>query len=419
MSPARTIAVIGTLDTKSAEIRYVRDRIRAAGLGALVIDSGILGHPTLQANVSRAEVAASAGRTLQEVQQAGSRGAAVEYMQQGLRTLVRRLYEDGRVHSALCLGGAEGGLLGAAAMQTLPVGVPKLIVSPSASGRREFGPFMGSSDVLVMHSVIDILGLNAVARSVYNNAVAAIVGMTANAGALPVSGRPAVGMTMLGQTTPGAMVIARHLEDAGYEPVIFHANGIGGPAMDAFVHDGLFAGVIDFTVSELANTLFDGLHATGPDRMTAAVRAKIPLLVVPGAGDFFNQGPLETVPTRYRSRSLYHHNPVATLVRLEAAEMRQLGQLIAQRLSEATGPTEVMAPTRGLSLIGVPGGPIADAEADAALVESLREHLPRTINLTVLDDAINNESFASEVSRRFLALMPKADLSKDNASDRS
>jgi uncharacterized protein (UPF0261 family) len=399
------IVVIGTLDTKSDEIRFVRDLLLRFGARVTVIDSGILGTPTLSADISREDVAAEGGYSLRDVQESGSRGAAVERMQQCLRKLARRLYDEGSLDGLLCLGGAEGALMGAAAAHALPVGVPKMIVSPSASGRREFGPFMGSSDVVVMHSVIDILGLNSVARSVFSNAAAAIYGMCTLAGDLPDGDRRSVGMTMLGQTTPGAMIIAANLEEAGYEPIIFHANGIGGPAMDSFARDGRLVGVIDFTLSEVANSIFDGIHSTSSSRMTAAVKAGLPLVVVPGAGDFFNQGPLESVPEIYRSRQLYQHNPVATLVRLNAAEMEHLADDIADRVNPATAPTAVIVPTKGLSLVGVPGGPIADETADAALVERLRTRLAAHIHFEVVEEDINSPVFASRVAALFLDLV--------------
>lgn len=399
------IILIGTLDTKSGEIGFVRDVLKSLGADVLVVDSGILGIPTLKADITRAEVAQAGGHTLEYVQQIGTRGDAILLMQEGLRAVTRGLWGLGQVDGVLCLGGAEGALMGSAAMQVLPVGVPKLIVSPSASGRREFGPFMGSSDIAVMHSVVDILGLNSVAKSVFSNAAAAIYGMATLAGKSPHSERPCVGMTMLGQTTPGAMIVARRLEEAGYEPIIFHANGVGGPAMDAMARDGLLAGVIDFTLSEPANSLFDGLHSTSPDRMTAAVIAGLPLLVVPGAGDFFNQGPMSSVPLEYRTRQLYHHNPVATLVRLTEAEMRALAEVIIERLSGATAVTEIMVPRGGLSLIGVSGGAICNPSADAALIETLTENLPRNIRLTVIDDHINGEHFAGAVADRFIDMM--------------
>lgn len=401
------VALIGTLDTKGAEIAFVRERLAQLDTGAIVIDSGILGIPGITADIPRERVAEAAGSTLVAVQNAGSRSAAVEMMQQALQVLIRSLYDDGRIDGVLCLGGAEGGLMGAAAMRALPVGVPKIVVSPSASGRREFGPFMGSSDILVMHSVIDILGLNSVARSVFGNAAAAIAGMCRWGGERPSTDRPSIGLTMLGQTTPGAMVVASRLEEAGYEPIIFHANGVGGPAMDDMARDGVLSGVIDFTLSEVSNTMFDGVHATGPDRMRAAVECGLPLLVVPGALDFFNQGALDTVPDEYRKRPHYRHNPVATLIRVNEAEMRTLGREIAERISDAVAPTAVMVPMEGLSLIGVPGGPISDSAAETALVEALRENLPASVPLEVLKTDINSPEFGEAVAARFLAMLER------------
>jgi uncharacterized protein (UPF0261 family) len=399
------IAAIGTLDTKGREIQYVRERIAALGGEPVVIDVGILGEPGCAADVSREEVARAGGHELEEVRAAGSRGAAVELMQAGVRRLVADMHERDGLDGALCLGGAEGALIGAAAMQELPVGIPKVIVSPSASGPRAFGPFVGRRDVTVMHSVIDILGLNPIARAVFDNAVAAVVGMAREAGsAVTGLGERSVGVTMLGQTTPGAMAAYDVLADAGWSPVIFHANGVGGPAMEDLIADSSLAGVIEFSISELANSLFDGVHATDERRLTVAAEHGIPQIVTPGCADFFNQGPLDSVPERWRDRPLYKHNPVATLVRLRSEEMAELGRMVARRLSPATGPTAVIVPTGGYSLIDVEGGPLWDHEADMALVEALAAELPPEIPLERVDRPVNDPEFGRHVARRFLEL---------------
>jgi uncharacterized protein (UPF0261 family) len=400
----RSVAVIGTLDTKSAEIKYIAHELERQGLSAVVIDSGILGQGTFTPEITRERVAEAAGLTLEEVRAAGSRGAAVEHMQRGLRAIVPALAAEGLIHGAICLGGAEGGLLGAAAMHDLPIGFPKLIVSPSASGRREFGPFMGSTDMLVMHSVIDILGLNPLARSVFDNAAAAMAGMVLFAGRPPEESARTIGITMLGQTTPGAAVMRALLEEEGYEPIVFHANGVGGPAMDALVAQGGLHGVIEFTVSEIANSVKDGIHATGPDRMRAAAEAGVPLLVVPGAADFFNQGPRDSVPVEYAGRAQYFHNPVATLVRMSADEMAEVGRRLASVVDDARGPVRILVPAGGFSLIGVEGGAIHDREADDALVEALRSSLrdPEVLEVVSLD--INDPGFGRLAAQRFLEL---------------
>jgi uncharacterized protein (UPF0261 family) len=290
-------------------------------------------------------------------------------------------------------------------MHALPVGVPKLIVSPSASGRRAFGPFVGEGDVTVMHSVIDILGLNEISRAIFDNAAAAIVGMARDAGrAVRELGEKCVGITMLGQTTPGVMRVRDALVQAGHEPVIFHANGVGGPAMETLVEAGALGGVIDYTLSELANSLMDGIHTTGPDRLRVAGRHGLPQVVVPGCVDFFNQGARDTVPERYRARQSYFHNPVATLVRLTAEEETALGRMVAERLNEARGPVRVVAPTRGFSLADIEGGDLWDPEADRAFLDSLREALRSDIPYESVDAHVDDDAFADVVAERYLTM---------------
>ena len=405
MTDEPQIALIGTLDTKGEEIAYVRDRLAGLGARTIVIDSGILGEPGTNADVTRQEVAREAGYDLELIASAGSRGAAVELMEEGVRAVCLRLWLEGRLDGVLCLGGAEGALLGAAGMQALPLGVPKVIVTPSASGRRPFGPFVGESDILVMHSVVDILGLNPIARAVFDNAAAAVAGMARNAGAaLSDLDGQSVGITMLGHTTPAVMRIRATLEQAGHEPVVFHANGVGGPAMEKLAEAGALAGVIDYTLSELANTLLDGLHATGPDRLRVAGARGLPQVVVPGCVDFFNQGAPETVPAEYRSRKSYYHNPVATLVRLEPEEMAELGRIVAERLNDSRGPVHVLAPTQGFSLADVEGGDLWFPEADAAFLDALGSALRPDIPLELVDTHVNDPELADLVAERYLLL---------------
>src|SRR3954451_24194410 len=401
-------ALIGTLDTKGDEIAYVRERLTALRVKVLVIDSGILGEPHCAADISHDEVAAAGGYTLEQVRRAGSRGAAVALMQDGVRALAARLFADGRLQGVLCLGGAEGALIGSAAMQALPVGVPKLVVSPSASGRRTFAAFVGESDICVMHSVIDILGINGISRAIFDNAAAAMAGMVHDAGAaLGSLGEHCVGVTMLGQTTPGVMRLREALVRAGHEPVIFHANGVGGPAMEHLCEEGALQGVVDYTLSEVANSLKDGIHSTGPERLTVAGRVGLPQVVVPGCVDFFNQGLRDSLPAEYRTRKTYFHNPVATLVRLSPEEEVELGQLVAARLNDAVGPVHVVAPLRGFSLADAEGGALWDPEADGAFLESLESSLRPDIPFELVDAHVDDHDFADLVAERYLALVPE------------
>jgi uncharacterized protein (UPF0261 family) len=339
----------------------------------------------------------------------------------------------GKFDAMICLGGAEGSVLGAAAAKALPIGVPKIIVSPIASGQRRFGPFMGTRDVLVMHSVIDILGINPISTTVFDNAAAAIWGMLQHGHRLttlhppapsPTPGRggadspsPLVGeegggwgsekyiaVTMLGNTTKGVMIVKDLLAEHGYEAVIFHSNGVGGPAMEELIAQGMFVGVIDFTTDELADPLLGGYHAA-PGRLEQAGAQGLPQVVVPGCVDFAVFGPRHAVPEALRERPAYYHNPEFTLVRLNRDEMAQVGATMARKLSAARGPVIVLVPLGGLSIPNVPGGAFYDPQADAAFRDALRAGLRPDILVREIDAHINDAAFARATAEAFLELM--------------
>ncbi len=405
-----TVLLIGTLDTKGREIAYLRDRLRSFGLGTLVLDSGILGEPLdCEADIPRAEVARAAGCTIDALRSIGTRGAAVEHMVEGVARLTRDLFAAGRFQAMICLGGAEGAVLGAAAAKVLPIGVPKVIVSPIASGQRRFGPLIGTRDVLVMHSVVDILGINPISRTIFDNAAAAIAGMLDRGHRLTHDDGRYVAITMLGNTTKGVMALKERLATRGYEAVIFHSNGVGGPAMEELAEQGAFAGVIDFTTDELADPLLGGYHAA-PDRLEKVGALGLPQVVVPGCIDFAVFGPRHAVPESLRDRPAYYHNPEFTLVRLNRGELAELGTIFARKLNAARGPLAVLVPTRGLSIPNVPGGIFHDPDADAAFVETLRANLRPDIPLRLIDAHINDSMFTDVVAETFLELVtPQGD----------
>jgi len=398
----KQIVIIATLDTKGPEVAYVRDRIEALGARPIVVDSGILGEANgILPDITRSEVAAAAGHTLLKIRAAGSRGAAVEVMAHGVREVVLRLWHQGRLDGVLCLGGAEGALLGVAGMHALPLGVPKVLVTPSASGRRRFAPFAADSDVVMMHSVIDILGVNTISRAIFDNAVAAVVGMTRDGGGeVRIDAGQLTGITMLGNTTPGAMRLREVLESAGRETAVFHANGVGGPAMEKLAAAGCFSGIVDYTLAEISNTYMNGVLAAGPDRLRVAGRCGIPQVVVPGGIDFFNQS--APLPPRWRLRQVYRHNPISMLVRLLPAEMAAVGRIVAERLNDAVGPVCVVIPNLGFSINAVPGGKLWDPEGDAAFIEALSAALRPEIALELVDTHVNDPAFGELVARRYL-----------------
>ncbi|MEO7911923.1 MAG: Tm-1-like ATP-binding domain-containing protein [Roseiflexaceae bacterium] len=407
----KTVLLIGTLDTKGREIAYLRDRVRALGLGTLVLDSGILGQPLgCEADIGRSVVARRGGYELYDLQTIGTRGAAVERMIHGVERVTLDLLADGLIDGLISLGGAEGAVLGAAAAKVLPVGFPKIIVSPIASGQRRFGMFMGTRDVLVMHSVIDILGINPISTTIFDNAAAAVWGMLQHGHRLDSkpqsSDKRYVAVTMLGNTTTGVMAAKDALETRGYEAVIFHSNGVGGPAMEEQIAQGMFVGVIDYTTNELSDPLLGGFHAA-PGRLEKAGELGLPQVVVPGCVDFACFGARHAVPETLRDRPAYYHNPEFTLIRLNRDEMAAVGATMARKLNAARGPVIVLMPTGGLSIPNVPGGAFYDPEADAAFLAALRAGLRGDIPLRLVEAHVNDPAFGQAAAEAFLELMTR------------
>ncbi len=405
----KNVVIVGTLDTKGPEIAYLRDRIRDLGLSTTVIDSGILGEPVgIVPDISHAEAATYAGTTIEAMQNAGSRGKAVEQMRTALRKLVTELYGEGKLDAIVSMGGAEGAVMGAACMMVLPVGVPKVLVSPIASGKHYFEPLVGTSDIIVVHSIVDILGLNPIATTIFDNVAAAVKGLAEHGHALaePEEGKQYVAVTMLGNTTRAVMALKERLEQAGYEAVIFHSNGAGGPAMEELAEAGQFAGIIDYTTNETYDPMVGGIHDGGPDRLRRCGLLGLPQVIVPGCIDFsvFHAG---GIPDALRDRPVYDHNPEYTLVRASHEEMIALGELFCERLNEAKGPVCIAVPTQGLSIPNVPGGPFWNPEADAAFLKALCDGIRADIPVHTFERHVNDPAFGVEVAELFIDLMKK------------
>jgi uncharacterized protein (UPF0261 family) len=389
----RTVLLLGTLDTKGDEFAFLRERLRGAGVGVLLADVGTLEPATVEADFTREQVGAEAGVDVEALRAAGDRGAAIAGMAGAAAALARRLYDEGRIHGVLSAGGSGNTAIATAAMQALPVGVPKLMVSTMAAG--DTSDYVGGVDVTMMASVTDVAGINSISARILANAAGAMAGMV-NAPAPQVEdGRPLVAATMFGVTTPCVTRAREELQRRGYEVLVFHATGTGGKAMEALVEGGLLSGVLDVTTTELCDDLVGGVLSAGPARLEAAGSAGVPQVVSLGALDMVNFGARETVPPKFEDRNLYVHNPSVTLMRTTPEECAELGRRIAGKLAAATGPTSLFVPLGGVSMIDAEGQPFHDPEADAALFDALREGLAgSSVELIELEHNVNDEQFA-------------------------
>jgi uncharacterized protein (UPF0261 family) len=420
------IVLLGTFDTKGVEYQYVRDLIQAAGLETLTVDAGSQGRPHFTPDVPREEVFAAAGTTLAALGYAAEaedhievpagavvyklgndRGKAVESAAAGAAKLLAKFHQEGKVDGVLALGGSAGTTIGTAAMRALPFGVPKVMVSTLASGQVK--PYVGVRDICMMYSVVDISGLNRVSRTVLANAAHAVVGMV-KARSLSAHGLPPVGLqdkplitaTMFGVTTPCVSAAREICEAKDYEVLVFHATGAGGMTMEAFIKDGLIAGVLDITTTELADELVGGVLSAGKDRLTAAGLRGVPQVISLGALDMVNFGPRDTVPEKFKERRFYQHNPTVTLMRTTPEENDKLGKEIAEKASAARGPTAVLLPLKGVSAIDREGQPFWWPEADQALFQSIRNWISPSVKLLELDLHINDPEFAKIAAETLL-----------------
>ena len=403
-----SVYLLATLDTKGREAGFVRDRLRELGVAVVLVDVGSAGAPSLPADISRDQIFAAAGAA--PGGHFPDRGTAVATAAAGARALLVREFAAGRVSGVLGLGGSAGTTIATAAMRALPLGVPKVMVCTLASG--QVRPWVGDKDLFMLNSVVDLVGLNRISRPVLDQAARAMAGLvsfptaappTTSPGTTPAD-RPLIAATMFGVTTPCVAAARQILEDAGYEVLVFHATGNGGQAMETLIADGLVAGVLDITTTELADELVGGILSAGPDRLTAAGRRGIPQVISVGALDMVNFGPLDTVPVRFRERHFHRHNPTVTLMRTTPEENRQLGREMGSKAAAARGPTCILLPRRGISAIDKDGQPFEDREARASLFAGLRE-TAGSVPIEELDCHINDPEFAQAAAARLLDLL--------------
>jgi len=400
----KTIAILGSLDTKGQEYKFVKDLIEARGHRTLVIDTSVVEEPFFAPDVSRAEVAKAGGGDIQELQEKKDRGEAMKVMSAGAAAVVRKLHDEGRFDGIMSMAGSGGTSVATAAMRTLPVGVPKLMVSTVASG--DVGPYVGTKDITMMPSVVDVAGFNVISRQIYANGAGAICGMVETAPP-PAEEKPLIAASMFGNTTPAVNRARETFEEQGYEVLVFHATGTGGKTMESLIEDGYIDGVFDITTTEWADEVCGGVLSAGPTRLEAAAKTGTPQIVVPGCIDMANFWARDTVPEKYQQRNLYEWNPNVTLLRTNVEENVRMGRVFAEKLNAAQGPVAVFIPLRGVSMLDAEGELFWDPEANRAFLEALKADLRSDIPVYEMDHNVNDPEFVDALSSKLLEFMGK------------
>jgi uncharacterized protein (UPF0261 family) len=395
-----TIAVLGTLDSKGEEHAFVAALIAQHGHKPLLIDVGTGGPATVQPDITREQVAAAIGLDLASLMAKKDRGACVVAMTHAAPALVAKLASDGRIHGIISLGGGGGTAIGTAAMRALPLGFPKLMVSTLAAGN--VAPYLGTKDITMMPSIADVAGLNRLSRVIFTRAAGAICGMVSAEPSVGAA-KPLIVASQFGNTTTCVTEAKKVLEAAGYEVLVFAATGTGGRIMESVIESGIVSGVLDVTTTEWADELVGGNLNAGPERMDAAAKANIPVVVAPGCLDMVNFGERASVPAKFEGRNFYIHNPQITLMRTTADECRQLGEIVAKKANAYQAGTAIMIPRKAISVISAVGQPFHDAAADEALFSALKANA--TVPVQEIDLAINDKEFAQACAYKLIELI--------------
>ena len=397
-----TIAILGTLDSKAEEHSFLAERIRERGHNAALIDVGTGGEPQITPDYSRYEVAAATGVDLKSLIERHDRGACVVAMSDAAPIFLAQLVEAGTINGVVSLGGGGGTAIGTAAMRALPIGFPKLMVSTLASGNTAH--YVGTKDIVMMPSIVDVSGLNRISRTIFTRAAGAICGMI-EAKIDEEGGKPLIVASMFGNTTTCVNEAKAILEEAGYEVLVFHATGSGGQAMESLIESGMVSGVLDVTTTEWADEVVGATLSAGPTRMDAMTKAKVPAVVAPGCVDMANFGSRETVPPEFEGRNFYIHNPQVTLMRTNARECAEIGKVIAIKGNANTAPVAILNPLKAVSEINGEGQAFYDQEADTALFMAIRTNAQ--VEVIDLEETINSFVFARACAEKLLELIQR------------
>jgi len=399
----KKVIIVGTLDTKGNEFKFVKDTIESQGVETIMIDAGTFA-PAFTPDVTNEEVCEAAGMRLANLRAKNDRGTNVKTMARGAAKIVKGLVENDEVGGFISLGGSGGSSIAAEVMREIPVGIPKILVSTMGAG--DVSPYVGVKDVMMMYSIVDVAGLNNVLKEVLTNASLAIAGIVKNKKPLEQSPKPLIGATMFGVTTPCVTMAREYLESQGYEVVVFHATGSGGKSMEALIDAGYFKGVLDITTTEWCDELVGGVLSAGPDRLNAAALKGIPQVVSVGALDMVNFGPVNTVPKKFDGRKFYEHNSTVTLMRTTVEENAQLGEIIGKKVSQSVGNAAFFIPLKGVSMIDAKDMAFEGVEEDKALFQALRDNIDtKKVELIEMNNHINDKEFAIALAKKLIELM--------------
>ncbi len=400
---AKQVVIVGALDTKGQEFKFVKDLIEKEGLNTLVVDFGVLGEPGIKPDISREEVAKMAGHQMSEFSDGQHKDEAMEVMSLGLKEIVSQLYEDGKLDGIISMGGSGGTSIATTAMRALPVGVPKVMVSTMGGG--DISAYTGTKDITFMPSIVDVSGINSISSAIYANGAGAIAGMVKTEKPETGEEKPLITASMFGNTTTAVDHARGILEAEGYEVLVFHATGTGGKTMEGLINDGYITACLDITTTELADEVCGGVLSAGPDRLKAAAHKGIPAIIVPGCVDMANFGGVETVPEKYQDRNLYKWNPNVTLLRTNIEENKKMGKMIAEAANESTGPVVILVPLKGVSMLDSEGGRFWDPEADAACYDAIKANVKPEIKIIESDHNINDPEFSGLCANTLLDLL--------------
>lgn len=403
----KTIAVVGALDTKGQEFEFLKNEIEKRDCQTFVINVGVLGKPLFPPDVNAEEVALAGGVPLSDLVKREDRGEAMAVMTAGVGKVAAKYYSEGKFDGMISMGGGGGTVMGTSAMRALPVGVPKLMVSTIASG--DTSPYVGTTDITMMPSIVDVAGLNRISRTIFTNAAGAICGMVSGESVKSADEKPLIAATMFGNTTRAVENARKIMEAQGYEVLVFHATGTGGKTMEMLIDSGFFAGVLDITTTEWADEVCGGVLSAGSTRLDAASKAGIPQVVTPACIDMCNFWAPETVPAQYKDRLFYQWNPNVTLMRTTPEENAQMGEIFAKKLNSSEGPVAVLIPMGGFSEVDAPGKPFWWPEADQAFVDSLKKNLHTDIPVIVMDNNVNDPEFSGKVTQTLLDMLKEGE----------